>query len=519
MPILLWIVIAFVLAGLTLRPLSDPDLWWHLVIGRWMVSHDSVPVQDHWNEFAAGDPWLAYSWLAEVIFAKVELSGGLSALLALKWILGAFSLIVFGLCLCRTAKHWTAGFSLALLVGIACYPYFGLRPQVFSWICAMVVLYFAEQICQRSRRPLDFVFLAITMTVWANVHLTTVFGVVMAVFWVLGTGRVARKTVPIVFGCCFLATLITPYFGKEWLTLLGKSQHPFTHMYIKEFQPSNLFVYSTPVLILLLVCMFVLQKKYEKFEMPTPRIILGIFFFLAALTVQKFAPYAAIILAMNIACMIGRPTKRLTVANVPWPSTLFLGSGAAIVTVGLLFSMIRFRTMSEQPIDESLVAVAPVSFIEQHQLPWPVLNGFNDGGYLLYRQASPNGVPYNRVSLDGRTNVNSKEVAESFLKALHGSHGWQSYFELVKPKTVLWEQRFPLVPILRLSEDWCEVYPLNGTSGWSVFLSREEYSKRQKVLKSSNCFPEKAVAILRNKTSTGDLIEELPEPLPAPQDL
>ncbi|MCB0360829.1 MAG: hypothetical protein KDD44_14370, partial [Bdellovibrionales bacterium] len=50
-------------------PLIDPDLWWHLTVGRWILAHQSLPIVDNWNRFALGHSWVAYSWSVEVLYA------------------------------------------------------------------------------------------------------------------------------------------------------------------------------------------------------------------------------------------------------------------------------------------------------------------------------------------------------------------------------------------------------------------------------------------------------------------
>src|SRR5262245_44015459 len=46
-------------------PVLDPDIWWHLRVGQWVVENGTVPEVD---PFARPHrPWVAYSWLYEVL--------------------------------------------------------------------------------------------------------------------------------------------------------------------------------------------------------------------------------------------------------------------------------------------------------------------------------------------------------------------------------------------------------------------------------------------------------------------
>ena len=60
-------------------PLVDPDIWWHLRTGQWIVEHAQVPATDPFSAYGMGNHWVAYSWLFEVLvyglFTKFGLMG------------------------------------------------------------------------------------------------------------------------------------------------------------------------------------------------------------------------------------------------------------------------------------------------------------------------------------------------------------------------------------------------------------------------------------------------------------
>jgi hypothetical protein len=77
----------------------------------------------------------------------------------------------------------------------------------------------------------------------------------------------------------------------------------------------------------------------------------------------------------------------------------------------------------------------------------------------MYRFSDQNGEPRQKVPIDGRTNVNNPEITRTFLQTLQGLPSWEEYLDLVNPKTVLWDTKFPLTAILDSHPDWCLVYP------------------------------------------------------------
>src|SRR5882672_12141806 len=49
--------------------LGDPDVYWHLAAGRWIVEHGTLPNGDPFSHSMPGAPWMLQSWLTEVVFA------------------------------------------------------------------------------------------------------------------------------------------------------------------------------------------------------------------------------------------------------------------------------------------------------------------------------------------------------------------------------------------------------------------------------------------------------------------
>jgi hypothetical protein len=50
---------------LGLRPLSDPDVWWHLRTGE-LIVHDGFTNTDPWSP-ASTQPWILHEWGSEVL--------------------------------------------------------------------------------------------------------------------------------------------------------------------------------------------------------------------------------------------------------------------------------------------------------------------------------------------------------------------------------------------------------------------------------------------------------------------
>src|SRR5206468_2331984 len=61
------VVLYFLPAFWILQPVSyDPDIWWHLQTGKWIVEHGTLPTTDPFSAYGEGKSWIVYSWLFEV---------------------------------------------------------------------------------------------------------------------------------------------------------------------------------------------------------------------------------------------------------------------------------------------------------------------------------------------------------------------------------------------------------------------------------------------------------------------
>src|SRR5437763_5188305 len=63
--------------------LSDPDTFWHIRVGQWILDHAQFPTVDVFSYTAGGKPWISTEWLSEVIFATAFKFGGWHAVVLL----------------------------------------------------------------------------------------------------------------------------------------------------------------------------------------------------------------------------------------------------------------------------------------------------------------------------------------------------------------------------------------------------------------------------------------------------
>src|SRR5262245_57372460 len=59
--------------------LGDGDTGWHIRTGDYILEHHAVPHQDFFSFTKPGEPWFAWEWGADVVFAVLHRGWGIKA--------------------------------------------------------------------------------------------------------------------------------------------------------------------------------------------------------------------------------------------------------------------------------------------------------------------------------------------------------------------------------------------------------------------------------------------------------
>jgi hypothetical protein len=208
-------------AAVGLDALSDPDVWWHIRLGDWIIAHHQVPAVELFAYTAFGNPLVVHEWLSETIFAALAAAGGLGLV---TFLMGAIAWSAMLATLLR-GRLRGAG-PVVLAVGLAlgarvAEPVLGTRPQVFTFALVCWTLWIAESYLRRGGRRVWL--LPPLFLVWANLHAGFIAGIgfllivlaaeVVKQRWPLG-GSAPRKRVTSLaaaIGASVLAACVNPY--------------------------------------------------------------------------------------------------------------------------------------------------------------------------------------------------------------------------------------------------------------------------------------------------------------------
>ena len=177
---------------------TDPDIWWHLRTGEWILGHHAVPQADPFSGPLAGRPWLAYSWLYELVAVKLFRWLGLAGIVAYS----SGMVLAITVAMVRMVRRVQRDFSLAVLLGFAAVFCMGQlytpRPWLFTILLFILETGHPDAGAQDGTRMRELLWLPLIFALWANVHIEFVDGLmVLGLAWAetlaAHWGRVRRR--------------------------------------------------------------------------------------------------------------------------------------------------------------------------------------------------------------------------------------------------------------------------------------------------------------------------------------
>jgi hypothetical protein len=215
--------------GVGLDALSDPDVWWHIRLGDWIIAHHQIPAGELFAYTAFGNPLVAHEWLSETIFAALAAVGGLFLVTVLMGLVAWSAMVATVL-----RGHLRGAGPVVLAVGLAlgaraAETVLGTRPQVFTFALVCWTLWIAESYLRsggRRRWLLPPLFL-----LWANLHAGFIAGIGFLVIVVvieaikhrfaIGAAPPVRhiRGLAVAVGVSVLAACVNPY--GPWLFLFA----------------------------------------------------------------------------------------------------------------------------------------------------------------------------------------------------------------------------------------------------------------------------------------------------------
>ncbi|MFO0702449.1 MAG: hypothetical protein U0514_00995 [Candidatus Andersenbacteria bacterium] len=178
------------LAFLSWKLPTDPDLFWHVRAGNDILAH-GIPHVNWYSHTFATFPWVDHEWAVEVPMALLHRLGGFR-LVTVAFALLLTGTLTFGLKWAlprRVAWPWVlvAGGTIAWLSA----SFLGSRPQMLTYLLLLLLL----GLLRRLREQPRYLWLVpVLLLAWANLHGSFILGLAVLGTWV--AAEVALRILP-----------------------------------------------------------------------------------------------------------------------------------------------------------------------------------------------------------------------------------------------------------------------------------------------------------------------------------
>jgi hypothetical protein len=445
----------------TLRPVGvpviDPDIWWHLRVGQWVIDHGTVPLHDAFSQ--TGGPWVAYSWLYEVLVYGLYQALGLLGIVLYRAALAvAVTAALFRL-VSRREPNFLLAALLTALGALAIAMLFSERPWLFTILFSTLTL--DAILALREGRPARWTWLLpVCYALWASLHIQLIYGLLLLAAgcaaeliegkWGRAGGDPRRlKRLLGLSLACFLATLCNPYHMRIYAVVLEYATQPGPFQYVNELKaPEYREPASWMTVALAGAAAFALgrRRQVDLFEVL---VLIG-----AAVLAFRARRDLWCAVAVSLAIL-----ARWRQSNPPMQASHCLRLSQWVIVCLLLSCLagllVWARQLTPERLERTAAEVFPVEAaraVAERDLPGPLFNDFNWGGYLIWA------LPDRPVVVDGRTNLHGDERILRIGNVWAGGPGWDADSDLHAAKLVVADAQSPLAGLLTKDPRWRRVH-------------------------------------------------------------
>src|SRR6185295_17615975 len=132
------LLLLFLMAEAATSLLKDSDTGWHIRTGEWILQHHAVPQRDLFSFSKPGEPWFAWEWGSDVVFALVHRYAGLAGVALLAGVVIALLYALLYRLMIRQGVNLVVALPLVLLASYAGSIHWLARPHMFSWLFGVI---------------------------------------------------------------------------------------------------------------------------------------------------------------------------------------------------------------------------------------------------------------------------------------------------------------------------------------------------------------------------------------------
>lgn len=482
------LVVVFVIKAL-FPILQDPDFYWHLKVGEYIVSNGALPAGELFTYTHPGENWVHSEWLFQIILFAVYSAFGFAGVNILVAILYTACWYVTFLSCNRVLKDEAkAVITTMLFCGMvgAVAP----RPQLLTFLFFSLTIYLIVDFKYGKGLRKLWLFPPM-MALWANAHGGYFLGLVLFALFVLSEwtmflfrggndaadGR-RLKTLAWVAVVALFATLINPGFVHGWWYPFEVIMNSADTAIISEWQSPN-FHLRLAQYFLIAVFLFFVAAAYSRKRPDLTEFAIPLLFMGGAFYSMRNIPYAAFAMAPFFAVFVNsilsaaQERVALGESNTVPESPLsrvarsfhsagniqvgqkesllnWILVGTTLAAVALIYP-VHIKTLEAEM--KMFLPVRAADFVVQEGIKGRMFNTYHHGGYLIYRL-----FPDQKVFIYPRTDFYRPHFLKEYVAVYTGDPIWKALFSKLDIDYVICESAAPLRQLLLEGDEYRLVF-------------------------------------------------------------
>lgn len=435
-----------------IRPIDDPDIWWHLKTGQHIIHTLRVPRTDIYSYTAAGKEWIAHEWLSQALMYIVYTLSGWIGLIVLS------SLITTAIIL-YLARHCEAPAQIVVVVAViseaaSLVVLRNPRPRLATLLFTSAVFVMLRTYIRDD--PKRLWLLPVAIAFWVNLHAGYPLGLLLILLaagaLVLDQEPTRARHVMLVFALCVVAVTINPQGVKMFAYPFATQFSSVQASAISEWNaPDFNSLDSLPFLFLVLTIIAVLglsRKSVSWFDLMS--------LMLACFLSLRSKRHVSVLSVISIPILAEHSWNRLASTGYGERIRTETESRKKLMPALLIFSVAAVHlpavlTTFRNPVSLAREPVRAVRFLEENNLPNNVFSTYEWNDYLIWNTPRP-------VFIDGRADMYGDDFLSDYVRLYDEGNNWERTFERFGVRTVMIEVTSPLASLIRNNGGWFEVY-------------------------------------------------------------
>ncbi|MFD1552865.1 hypothetical protein DNU06_08125 [Putridiphycobacter roseus] len=405
-----WFSVIIVGVISAVKIIHEPDVWWQIRTGQWILAHNEVPKIDVFSYTFLNEPWINVKWFAEVLMASVNNFFGAEWLVLLQ--IGCITLIlVYAYKLSKAINlkyvHVKStmpklGIMLASLLLLFTINYrMNSRPEMFSHVLVIIFLYY---LFKYSMSKSKWLFLIIPLQIlWTNTHEAYGMGIVLILIFLFAHWAeylFFKKEKPLRFTLLGVLAIISTSLNPNGFKMIA---HPFNifgqlseNKFTTEllgFKDGEFWHYQAFMMLLVFAaCLLFFLKKNGKTAFSLqgvidsfglPYILIFFAFFYLSLTAFRNIPFFMIVCTPLLASYID---VKVTSENKKqyygvFALSLFL---YGMLASNQLYNRLLPREQFGIGVNSETTPIGAAKFLKEHEIKDKGFVDYLTSAYFLY---------------------------------------------------------------------------------------------------------------------------------------